>query len=499
MLGSDSAYKDSVRTAKPNVPRDVKSRVALLLERIIFYGLLTLVALTAIIPLRGLEPWWARSFECAIFVLAALWIMEGLLSGGWGVRGRSMLLPLLAVTIFAFAQTLPLWSFGSESIGVDGVAWKTLSIDPYGTRLVVLKLLAYVIFFTLLLRYTYSKYRLKVLLCVVIGIGLASALFGLARQGMGQTTGFVLPYLRVGKGYGQFDYHNAFASVMVMCVGLVLGLVIRGGVRRERVLIYLAIGLPLWTAVVLSNSRGGILSMISQMPFLAILYGAARPSRDYLEEGGRAGTWFVRATGSMIARAALVLGLIVTLAISALWLGGDSLVNKLGRDEILGEDEIIAGSGLRGLRRIDVWRETWPLVRANPVTGVGFGAYWVAIDRYLNTSGKLKPYEAHNDYLDLLASGGLIGVALAGWFVFAVLRRTRRQFGSSDNFRRAACAGALVGLFGVAIHSLFDFTLQISLNSLIFVVLIVIATAEISDGRTKAERKGRRGIKADLE
>lgn len=449
--------------------------MSLLLERIIFYGLLTVMALTAMIPFGGLEPWWARSFECAIFVLTALWIIEGLLSGGWGVRGRSMLMPLLVVTIFAFAQTLPLWSFGPESIGVEGVAWKTLSIDPYGTQRVALKLLAYVIVFALLLRYTYSKVRLQVLFYFVIGIGLASALFGIARQTMQQTPGFVLPYLRHGQGYGQFVYHNAFAFLMVMCVGLVLGLIIKGGVRRDRVLIYLAIALPLWTALVLSNSRGGILSMISQVPFLAILYGAGGPSRENLEKSGGAPSWFLRAAGSMVVRAALILGLIVMLAISALWLGGDSLVRKLAQDEITDE------GGLAGLRRIDLWRETWPLIRANAVTGVGFGAYWVAIDKHLITSGRMKPYAAHNDYLDLLASGGLIGVVLAGWFVFAVIKRARTQLRSSDKFRRAACAGALVGLFGVAVHSLFDFALQISLNSLIFVVLIVIATAEIGD------------------
>ena len=322
MLGSDSSDKDSVRTAKPNVPRDVSTRIALLLERIVFYGALTLMALTAIIPTRGPEVWWARGFECGIFVLAALWIIEGLFSGGGASEGARCCCLFSVVIIFALVQTLPLWSFDS---GIDGLPWKTLSLDPYETRRVVLKLLAYVIFFALLLRYTYSKYRLQVLLYVVIGIGLASALFGLARQGMQWTPGFVLPSLMPGRGYGQFVYHNAFAFLMVMCVGLVLGLIIRGGVRRDRVLIYLAIVLPLWTALVLSNSRGGILSMISQMPFLVILYGAARPAGEDLEKSGGVHKWFLRATGSMIVRAALVLGLMAALAAGAFWLGGDSL------------------------------------------------------------------------------------------------------------------------------------------------------------------------------
>jgi len=475
MSGSEA----SLKTPRRNAPRNVRTRVALLLECVAFYGVLTLLALTTIIPTRGPEVWWARGFECGIFGLATVWIIEGLLSGTWGVRGRSMLLPLLVVTTFAFVQTLPWWSFGSGSIGVDGVAWKTLSLDPYETRRVVLKFLAYVIFFALLLRYTHSKYRLRVLLYVVIGIGLASAVYGLARQGLQRTPDFILLHVSPHPGYAQFDYHNAFAFLMVMCVGLLLGLLIRGGVRRDRVLIYLAIALPFWTALVLSKSRGGILSMISQIPFLVILYGTGGRSREDLEMERGGHNWFLRATAPMVVRAALVLGLVVTIASCALWVGGDSLVNKFGQDEITAE------GGLAGLRRIDLWRETLPLVRANAVTGVGFGAYWVAIDKYLNTSGRMKPFNAHNDYLDLLASGGLIGVAVAGWFVFAVIRRARTQLRSSDVFRRAACAGALVGLFGAAIHSLFDFALQIPLNSLIFLVLIVIATAEISESKSK--------------
>jgi len=259
------------------------------------------------------------------------------------------------------------------------------------------------------------------------------------------------------------------------------------------VLIYLAIVLPLWTALVLSNSRGGILSMISQMPFLVILYGAARPAGEDLEKSGGVHKWLLRATGSMIVRAALVLGLMAALAAGAFWLGGDSLSKKLGQDEITTKD------GLTDIRRIEVWRQTLPLIRANAVAGVGFGAYWVAIDKYLNNPGPMKPFNAHNDYLDLLASGGLIGFALAGWFVFAVIKRARRQLRSSDVFRGAACAGALVGLFGVAVHSLFDFALQISLNALIFLVLIVIATAEISGGQSKAKGKRIGGSRGDGE
>jgi hypothetical protein len=56
---------------------------------------------------------------------------------------------------------------------------------------------------------------------------------------------------------------------------------------------------------------------------------------------------------------------------------------------------------------------------------------------------------------------------------------------SSDPFRRSACLGALVGLFGVAVHSLVDFGLHITANALIFTSLVVIATV---NGRVEERR-----------
>jgi O-antigen ligase len=107
------------------------------------------------------------------------------------------------------------------------------------------------------------------------------------------------------------------------------------------------------------------------------------------------------------------------------------------------------------------------------------GAYWIAITRYHDASGVFTPQEAHNDYLELWASGGLIGVALGAWFVYGLIRGVRERLRSSGTFRRAACLGALVGLYGIAIHSFFDFGLHITINALVFIALLVIAVASV--------------------
>src|SRR3989449_11657885 len=90
---------------------------------------------------------------------------------------------------------------------------------------------------------------------------------------------------------------------------------------------------------------------------------------------------------------------------------------------------------------------------------------------------QFRPLAAHNEYLELLASGGLIGGALGTWFVIVLIKCAREQLRRSrDPFRRAACFGALVGLFGVAIHSLVDFGPHDTVNALVFTALVVIST-----------------------
>ena len=237
-------------------------------------------------------------------------------------------------------------------------------------------------------------------------------------------------------------------------------------------LIYLALALPLWAALVLSNSRGGIARHARREPF-----SACRPSIAALGRPGRGAsekaTWLLRAAHSSVVRAAMIIALLVGLVFSVFWLGGERLEKRIGLN-----DEINA-TGRDFTPRIEIWRSTWQVIKAHPVAGVGFGAYWVSIDEFSDRSGKFKPFEAHNDYLDLLSSGGMIGLALAGWFVFLVIKRARIQLRATDPFRRAACAGALVGLFGVAVHSLVDFGLQRTVIAVIFVVLIAIATADV--------------------
>lgn len=458
--------------------------------RYVFAALLLLIALTAI-PYGAAAPWWASLFECGVFALGIVWVCGALWRGDSPLRGDPLLYPALALLAFACAQMLPLW--GDASGAVADVAAQAarvagashyVSADPFETRRFVLKLLALVVAGGLLRACVRgSESRLRTLVRAVVGIGLASAVFALTRQAaQARGVGFGLPLLSAGTGYGQFINHNHFALLMEMAWGLLWGVAF-GGARRGRLPLYVAVSAVMWTALVLSNSRGGVFSMLGQLCFFAALwpwlFGRGRRREELAPHrrdvtGGRAA-----APRSIFMRVGLGACLLGVTVVGVVWVGGDALTGRMDElpREMRAADDF--NSRLR-VRRAEMWEATWRLFRANPAFGVGFGGFANAVTEYYDASGNWTLREAHNEYLELLASGGIVGASLALWFIAVLGREARRQLRAREAFGRAACRGALVGLCGVALHSLVDFGLHLTVNAVVCVALVVIATAHVS-------------------
>jgi O-antigen ligase len=456
-----------------------------LLDRFLFAGLLVTIVLASI-PYGTAEPWWQAVFECAIYGLTAIWILEVLLRGSWQVKRLFILLPMIVMTAYAFGQTIE-WPAAWAAIGNgQGILRRTLTIDRYQTYLTARKTLALTLFFGLLLLQISTPARLRWLVRVVIGLGLASAVFGILRQLLqspDSTTGFVLPYLFYGMGYGQFLSPNAFAYLMGMSFALVGGVVLGGAIRRDRILIYLAIALFIWTALVLSNSRGGIFGLVCQSIFLLLVSLNWYSSRRIARLGSRQHGW--RALRAPVLRMVLIVLIVGTLIGGVVWMGGDQLAFKMAQRSSVSNEELADGT-----TRKQIWQSTWALIKQNPWTGVGFGAYFLAISQYQMGSGRIRVEQAHNDYLDLAANGGVIAVALAVWFIAMVGWRARFSLRSADTYRRAASLGAAAGILDVGVHSLVDFGLQVTGLAVVFAALIVILVADIPIESRPSERKG---------
>ncbi|HEY0761307.1 MAG TPA: O-antigen ligase family protein [Pyrinomonadaceae bacterium] len=416
------------------------------------------------IPYGTVEPWWKAAFVCTVFAICILALLETLRNPIKRVEGTSILLPMLALSLLAFLQTLSLGSHTEANLAV----WNTISADPHQTRFFALQMLALTTFLALLYRYASTERRVRVLVYTVLAIAVASAVFGILRQSTQQQTGFLLPLLKQNQGYGQFINKNHFAFLMEMAFGLGLGIVLGGGVARERLMIYVAMLLPIWTGLVLANSRGGILAMLSQI-VVAVLLLLSSPglSSDYE---------LPRIVQSSVLRTLLLVVLVVGVLFGTLWMGGDRLATNFEA----ATNEITSSTTREGASRNEIWRATLKMFAAHPIVGVGLGGYWIGITAYHDASGLMTPQEAHNDYLELLSSAGLIGLALGVWFVVAVVRKTRENLLGDTGFMRAVRLGAVLGITGVAAHSLVEFGLHIMTNAIVFVVLIMLATSKIN-------------------
>ena len=122
--------------------------------------------------------------------------------------------------------------------------------------------------------------------------------------------------------------------------------------------------------------------------------------------------------------------------------------------------------------------------------GTGLGAYGVSYTQYDSRNGLFRLEQAHNDYLQVLSDGGIVGAVLALSFVVLLFYKAIVRAKSRDDFRRGIALAGLSGCFGVLVHSFFDFTLHTTSNALLFLVLAALATV---NGRVEdAPRKRRR-------
>lgn len=444
-----------------------------------------MVSLTAI-PYGTVEPWWIALFEVAIFLIAMLGVIDALISKTWQINQLTLAAPLIILILFILFQSLLVFSASGSSNSKSG-----LSADPYTSRLFAIKLFALLVAGVTVQRYSSSKGRLRVLIYVVISIGLASAIFGILLKNLQTGPGFLLPHLETdSRGFAQFINKNHFAFLMEMSLGLALGLVVGQAGSRRRTFLLLPIVAILWVALIYSNSRGGIVASLGQLLLLGIFLD---PVRHLTKE--RARTTYHRLqklTGGFAVRVFLIVCLVALFAYGVALVGGEAVVTNF---EMSATDFTNQATYNRSnTSRKEIWSTTWRMIKDHPLAGTGFGGYWIAVTRYHKASGQVTPQQAHNDYLELMAGGGLIGAALVIWFIVLAIKKARRNLRGADPFRRAACLGAVTGIIGTAIHSSVDFGLHITINALICTVLIVIATMPIGSADPQLPQILRRRI-----
>jgi hypothetical protein len=136
------------------------------------------------------------------------------------------------------------------------------------------------------------------------------------------------------------------------------------------------------------------------------------------------------------------------------------------------------------LSRIDAWRDGWQVVRDFPVLGTGLNTYSRAMLVYQKGNPGFHMAQAHNDYLQLLAEGGLIVAVVAVVTAALLIVAIRRALDAAQIEVRGYWirAGSAVGLMAIAFQEIVEFSLQIPANAFLFCTLVAITVTSVRTG-----------------
>jgi O-antigen ligase len=126
------------------------------------------------------------------------------------------------------------------------------------------------------------------------------------------------------------------------------------------------------------------------------------------------------------------------------------------------------------------------LVQEFPVLGAGPGTFYVAFTQYRPEAIPVFFDFVHNDYVQIAAESGLLGLALLGMVVVLSLgAAVRAQMERRDPLMRGMAFASFMGVTALLIHSWVDFNLQIPANALLFMVLLALGWISLHLDRAK--------------
>lgn len=422
------------------------------LDKVISAGLILVIVFTALAH-GAVEPWSRALFCLAILLLGTLWVFESVAEKSLVIRVPVIVWPMLALLLLGLAQSVAV----TDAQGVR----RSISRDVEATRLVVTTFFFLILACLLAARFLASSpERLKRVMKFLAIYGFGMALLGLAQHFTGEGYYYWLrPVARGEIPFGPFANHNHFAGYMELLIPMGIALALSQNIRAEERVLYAVAAVTMAVAGILTLSRGGMISILAQLLFMLAVGFKQSP---YPDDGwSRSRRWI---------RTAALLAIIGAVAGGIVWIGAEPVLNRV----VTVKDGSSDSGGEFFISRGQFWKDTWTMIQASPILGMGLGAFETAYPAFSSDRGDEVLSEAHNDYLQVLADTGIVGGTLAIWFLLTLCLATGRLLNAKDARLQAVGSGLGGGVFGLMIHSLFDFNLQILSNALLFLVLAAI-------------------------
>ena len=369
---------------------------------------------------------------------------------------------IIPLPIFVLKIISPRTVFVLSSLKDSLPSFHSISLVPFDTLVFSFKFLVFCFFFLSLI---YIRFQKKDILSIFNTILLSSAIqvfFGLLKYASGNKNFFLFFYpledsiaveQRLTGTLANSD-HFAFFLLIILPIGFSLffrkikfledNLSIKDKIiltlnADKRLISYFVALILIGLGIILTGSRAAIITMLLLFLIFAqfsIYLKGSKPVRKKLK--------------------------FIFLAISgvAIFIGVQNSVNRL------------ASTSFESSGRLLRWPNTISMFSDFPVFGTGFGTYRFSYYLYDTDEGGKWSTHAHNEYLETLSEGGLVGVVLFLIPLFLIVYSIIKMLGKRRHPDvKMLGIGVMTSFFAAAFHSLFDFSLRIPSNIFILVLI----------------------------
>lgn len=398
------------------------------------------------------------------------------------------IIPLLLVLAFILLQIIPLpqnfvkflspatFDIYHNCSGLTGPArWIPFSIYPRATLMEFLRFSAYTLFYITGVQLLADRIFFKKTVAVIAWFAALLSIVVII-EFITKSLNYPLPHDKLlwirqlnhgGSPVGPYVNRNHYAGLMEMIFPLILSMFlafrpiltkislkrrINDFFNQKRVnnhFLYGTSAILIATSILLSLSRGGIISLTLSMSFFATLVIVKARQKK---------------TGLFIA----------IIIIIVLFLTGTS-----GWNAIFDRFENIRNqSGFIYDNRYIIWTDSKKIIRDFPLFGTGAGTVENIYPVYRTFPGNDILEHAHNDYIEFLCTGGIALPALMLFCLFSILFSATKSFTKRREWYSILLfAGCITSISAILLHSFVDFNMQIGANGLYFFFILALAVS----------------------
>jgi len=432
----------------------------------------TIIALIILTPL-AFYPYLIRIFNPVKELVFEVLVIIGL--SFWGFR-------ILSKEEIKFSHTplgLPILSF--IAICVLSLLW---SSSPFISLKELALVLAGPLLYFIVTNNINDEQQINYIINALLIIGSLFGIYGILQYN-GIDFSFWTHNIGRQKVFGLFGNVNYFAEYLIVPLPIAVSIFFVSRNKFKKILLLIGI-LAMGASLTVTFTRGSYLGFGVSLIFMTFLFLFSQ-GKNFIKENKKI---FI-----IILIAILVITLLFTLP-NPLNKPGTVISKIKGRISVA---QFTQGSSLNG--RIAIWKFTAMMIKDHPLLGSGIGTYKYNTLRYqakFFEQGQNRSLyhhgfadKAHNEYLQLWAELGIIGLGIFIWLIISYfsygLKLLKKIRDDGSGYKKGIIIGLMGAVVAVLVDGIFGYPLHLPATIVLFWLALGVTVVVIGSSKTDAE------------